>query len=308
MLHPMSHRFAVVLLVMTTLMWSVSGLITRFLDRADGFEAVFWRSLFAVIVLLAALAWLRGPRGLVRASLRGGVLLWTSGSCWAIMFTAFVLALTLTSVANVLVTIAISPFTTALLARIALGHHIPGRTSIAILMATVGVFCMYAGEVTNTEARHVAGMAIALVIPVAAAVNLTLLQYVARQRALAKPDMLLAVFLGAGLATLVSLPAALPLRATLGDAALLGILGTVALAMPCLLLVVVSRVLSAPEISLYSMLEVVFGITWVWIVVNEAPSEAVFLGGSLVLAALALNEVLALRSQRKQLMTNLSDV
>jgi hypothetical protein len=41
------------------------------------------------------------------------------------MFTAFMLALTLTSVANVLVTMAVGPFLTALIARVFIGHRIP---------------------------------------------------------------------------------------------------------------------------------------------------------------------------------------
>ena len=41
------------------------------------------------------------------------------------MFTAFMVALTLTSVANVLVTMALGPFLTALIARVFIGHRIP---------------------------------------------------------------------------------------------------------------------------------------------------------------------------------------
>ncbi len=294
-------------MVVTALMWSISGLLTRYLDTADGFEAVFWRSLFALIMLVCALGWERGPAGLLRSTRLGGVVLWSSSGCWAVMFTAFVLALMLTNVANVLVTIAISPLLTALLARIALGHRLPGRTSVAILTAAAGVFWMYGGELTGTDARNMAGMAIALCIPVAAAANLTLLQYVARRKAGVKPDMLLAVLLGAGLATMASLPFALPFNSTLGDVSLLAILGTVALAAPCLLLVVVSRVLSAPEISLYSLLEVIFGIMWVWAAVSESPSQSVLFGGIVVLAALALNEVMTIRSNPRQPVLNLRE-
>jgi drug/metabolite transporter (DMT)-like permease len=291
----MSHRFAVAVIVSTALMWSISGLITRYLDHADGFEAVFWRSLFASVLLFAVLSRLRGPTGVVRGIRLGGGVLWLSGVCWAVMFTAFVLALMLTNVANVLVTIAISPLLTALLARVALGYRVPGRTSFAILMAGAGVVWMYGGQIGSTDSRNLGGMAISLVIPMAAAVNLTLLQYVARRRTGVKPDMLLAVLIGASLAALASLPLSLRFEATLADTALLAGMGTVALAIPCLLLVAVSRVLSAPEISLYSLLEIVFGVSWVWLAVNEAPSQAVVFGGCIVLVALALNEGLATR-------------
>jgi hypothetical protein len=40
---------------------------------------------------------------------------------------------------------------------------------------------------------------------------------------------------------------------------------------------------------------VVFGVAWVWLGTDEAPSFAVLGGGVLVLGALAANELLALR-------------
>ena len=47
--------------------------------------------------------------------------------------------------------------------------------------------------------------------------------------------------------------------------------------------------------SLLGLLEVVFGVLWVWLGTEEAPSMAVLGGGALVLGALAANEALALR-------------
>jgi drug/metabolite transporter (DMT)-like permease len=87
------------------------------------------------------------------------------------------------------------------------------------------------------------------------------------------------------------LPLSFPFDATLHDTGLLAVMGTLALAIPA----AVSRVLSAPEISLYSLLEIVFGVSWVWLAVNETPSQAVVVGGCVVLVALVLNEVLANR-------------
>ena len=66
----MSHGRAVALMVATTLMWSISGVVTRHLDSARGFEVAFWRSAFTALALLLMLGWLRGPRALWR-SLRG---------------------------------------------------------------------------------------------------------------------------------------------------------------------------------------------------------------------------------------------
>ena len=84
--------------------------------------------------------------------------------------------------------------------------------------------------------------------------------------------MLAPVLLGALLSAAVTLPLSLPLAASAHDLALLGLLGVVQLAIPCLIAVRVARVLSAPEVSLLGLLEVVFGVLWVWLGSDEAPS------------------------------------
>jgi drug/metabolite transporter (DMT)-like permease len=110
--------------------------------------------------------------------------------------------------------------------------------------------------------------------------------------------MLPAVLIGALLSCVVSLPLALPFAATPSDLGWLALLGAVQLAIPCLLAVTIARSLSAPEISLLALLEVIFGVAWAWLGADEGLSVHVFGGGLLVLGALAANEVWALRGRR----------
>jgi drug/metabolite transporter (DMT)-like permease len=213
------------------------------------------------------------------------------------MYTAFMLAISLTTVANVLVTMAIAPLLTAVAARVALGHRLALRTWVAIVVAGTGIAWMYGSELSGSDSRHWIGTAVALCVPIAAAVNWTLLQHVHHGAGDEAPDMLAPVLLGALLSAAVTLPLSLPLAASTHDLALLGLLGVVQLAIPCLIAVRVARVLSAPEVSLLGLLEVVFGVLWVWLGSDEAPSAAVLGGGALVLAALVGNELLGLRQR-----------
>lgn len=282
-------------MVCVTLLWSIAGVVTRALDSARGFETTFWRSLFNALALVLMLGWLRGPAALWRTLRGGGRALWISGACWCVMFTAFMLALSLTSVANVLVTMALAPLFTALAARFALGHRLAPRTWVAIVIAGAGIGWMYGAQLGAGDARQLLGTAVALGVPIAAAVNWTLLQHLYRSAGSAPPpDMLAPVLLGALLSAGLTLPMSLPFAASGHDLALLALLGVVQLAIPCLLAVRIARVLSAPEVSLLSLLEVVFGVLWVWWLSAEAPSAAVLGGGLMVLVALAGNEALAL--------------
>jgi len=49
----MTHRRAVGLMVLVSLLWSIAGVITRHLDTAHPFEVTFWRSAFNALALLA---------------------------------------------------------------------------------------------------------------------------------------------------------------------------------------------------------------------------------------------------------------
>ena len=288
----LTHSRAVLLMLVVTLMWSTAGVVTRHLDAARSFEVTFWRSFFTVLSLLVVLPVWQGRK--VWSDIRqGGLLLWLSGLCWCVMFTAFMVALTLTSVSNVLVTMALGPLLTALIARIFLGHRIAPRTWASIGAAGVGIVVMYADQLSSDQWL---GSLVALCVPLAGATHWTV-----TQRAHAEGhdvDLVPAVLLGAVLSSLLALPLAFPFQATPHDIGLLAFLGLFQLAIPCVLSVICARVLKAPEIALLALLEVIFGIALAWLGAGETPQSSVLLGGSLVIGALVVNEWLGLLQRR----------
>lgn len=293
-----SHARAAWTMVLATLMWSIAGVVTRQLQAAQGFEITFWRSFFNVLSLLAILPLWQGPGVFARFPWRRGAF-WLSGVCWSVMFTAFMVALTMTGVARVLVTMALGPMLTALLARAITGHRLPGRTWSAIVAAGAGMAWMFAGQLGgSTTATEWLGSLVALGIPVGAAVNWTVVQ---RSQAHGESiDLVPAVLLGAVLSCAVTLPLAWPAQATGHDLAWLAMLGLLQLAVPCVLVVLCARVLPAAEVALLGLLEVVFGILLVWLIAGEAPQPEVLQGGILVVGALAVNEWLGWRSAQRE--------
>jgi drug/metabolite transporter (DMT)-like permease len=81
----------------------------------------------------------------------------------------------MTTVANVLVTMALGPFMTALGARVFIGHRIPARTWVAITLASIGIAWMYGGQMDL--ASQLAGTLVALMVPLAGACNWTVVQH-----------------------------------------------------------------------------------------------------------------------------------
>jgi drug/metabolite transporter (DMT)-like permease len=275
---------ALALMCAAPVLWSTAGVVTRHVERATSFELVFWRSLFAfVFVALALLALRRNP-------LRMGWPGVLSGALWGVMFTAFMIALSLTSTANSLVVMSLAPLMTALLARAFLDDPIPMGTWLAVAAAACGIAWMFGADLTAHTARDLTGMLIALSIPIASAVNVITLRTVA-----ATLDLRPAVMLGGAISCLIALPLAVPLQATGKDIALLAFLGIFQLGLPCMLLVLASRVLLAPEIALIGLLEVVLGPLWAWLGAGEVPARATLTGGAIVLAALVVNELVTYR-------------
>ncbi|SFM66562.1 DMT family transporter [Variovorax sp. OV329] len=291
----LTHGRAVWLMVAVTLMWATAGVVTRHLEHARSFEVTFWRSLFTAIALVIILPLWQGRAEVTRKVRQGGRELWFSGLCWAVMFTAFMVALTLTTTANVLVTMALGPLFTAMVSRFFIGHRLPTRTWAAIVVAGAGIAWMYA---TKLEQGQMLGTLVALCVPLAAACNWTVVQHASAHGH--KVDLVPAVLIGAVISAAATLPLAWPLQASLHDISLLAFLGLVQLAIPCTLSVMCARVLKAPEVSLLGLLEVIFGIAFAWVGANEVPAPQVLTGGTLVIAALVVNEWLGWRARSLQ--------
>jgi len=301
----LSHARAAFGMVVVTLMWSTAGVVSRSLQTAESFEVTFFRSLFNLAGLGLALTWMRGWSLWVDL-FRSPRVVWMSGVCWSVMFTAFMVALTMTRVANVLVTMAISPLLTAVFARLFLHHRQPARTWVAIAVAGAGIAWMFGRSMQAADARSLAGMAVALAVPLSSALNYTVLQHAGRalvdddstQTPAQQPDMLSAVLIGAAISALATLPLAWPFKSNAHDLGLLFGLGIFQLAIPCLLLVRVARALPAPEVALLGLLEVIFGVLWAWVGAGEAPGNSALVGGGIVVGALVFNELLSLRGRR----------
>ena len=276
---PSRHRRGVALMFCAGLLWSIAGVFTRHVEQAPRWETTFWRSFFCAVAMLLILAVLH-RRQAVEEVMRLGRVGLASGALWAVMFTGFMLALTQTSTANTLILTSISPLTASLFAWLLLGERVPVRTWLQIGQALAGILVMFGGEAGG---GRMAGNLVALSVPLAAGLNFVLMR-----KSGAKINLIPAVLVGGALSALATLPLAWPFLATTRDLAILALLGALQLALPCALAVAAARHLSPTEVALIGLAENVFGPLWAWLGANETPTSHALLGGTLVLAALAM--------------------
>lgn len=281
-------------MLVATFLWSLAGVFTRHLERAQGWEVSFWRSFFAMIFMVGVLVWTRRAQGIlgawraVRETGWAGII---SGAMWATMFTCFMLALSRTTTANTLIVNSLAPLFAAALSWLVLKQPIARRTWLAIFIAIAGMAWMFQAGLA-ADAAALSGTLIAFGIPVAAAINVVTLKRVGHEI-----DLVPAILLGAIFSAAISLPWGLPLQATARDVAILGFLGFFQLGLPCMLMVRASRHLAAPEIALLTLLEVIQGPLWSWLFAGEAVAPSTLSGSVVVLAALVLNEAATFRKR-----------
>lgn len=287
-----SHKTALFLMIIAPTMWSTAGVLSRHLESASGFEVSFWRSFFAAIFVFTVLAWQHKSQ-LGKKIVSLGPYGFASGFMWAAMFTCFMLALTMTTVANALIVESFAPLLTAIFAWIFLAEKIPNRTWLAILVAFAGMLWMFVDGFSKLDGRGLIGVMLALCVPFAVAANVIILKKGGQQ-----VDLIPAVLVGGVISALLMLPFAWPFSASNHDILILATLGVFQLGLPCMIMVHAAKGLSAPEISLLSLLEVVLGPFWVWLAIGEEPAKATLLGGSIVLGALIFNEVMAFREDK----------
>jgi drug/metabolite transporter (DMT)-like permease len=121
-LAPPRRGVALALMIAAPVLWSTAGVVTRHIERATAFEMVFWRSVFACVFVAGTVLFSsrQSPFRAMRAAGWPGAL---SAAMWAVMFSAFMLALSLISTANSLVVMSVSPLATALFALVFLSER-----------------------------------------------------------------------------------------------------------------------------------------------------------------------------------------
>jgi drug/metabolite transporter (DMT)-like permease len=152
---------------------------------------------------------------------------------------------------------------------------------------------MFVDGFSKLDGRGVIGVILAACVPVASSTNVIILKKGGQD-----VDLIPAVFVGGFISACLMLPLALPLSASLHDILILATLGVFQLGLPCMIMVHAAKGLSAPELSLLSLLEVLLGPLWVWLAMGEVPAQATLIGGAVVLFALVFNEITALRQDR----------
>ncbi len=286
-IEPQPRRaFAMALMVASSVGISFGGLVLRSIDDADVWQINFYRSLALVVcVTLIMLFRYRGQtvqnvRRIGRPGLIAGALLACAGI-------AFLQAITNTTVANTLFTLSAIPFLSAALAWLFLRETLQRSTVFTMLAAAIGIAVMMA-EGIGSGSIYGNGMALATAFLFSSYAII-----VRRNRNI---DMLPALMVSGLLIILVAGVLRWDdLGISTDDLLLCLLLGGGLSGVANALFIAASRHLVAAELTLFMLLEFALGPIWVWIFINEVPTEWTIIGGGIVILSVVLRALFQLR-------------
>ncbi len=271
------HRFAILLITVSSIAFSFSGLLLREIQAANVWQINFYRSIaqtLVVFVLIAAVN--RGALlQLVGRVGRYGVL---AALLQGILPICFIVSMSNTTVANTLFVISAVPVITALLAWVLLGERVRPSTRVAIAVAMAGIAVMMAeGMAVGSLFGNAMALATALLFSIFAVI-------VRAHRAV---NMLPTIGLGSIVTCVICFAVTgHDLTVSLHDLVLCLIWGAVIAGLfGNILFIAAARHLAAAEVTLLMLTEFVLGPVWVWLFVNEVPTAYTLLGGAVVLSA-----------------------
>ena len=255
--------------------WSTAGILQRELTVGVGTQMA-GRALFAVVGLLVYVA--VAERGAVLRAFhavgRAGLAI---AALMAISSGSFIIALNHSSVANVLFMQALSPVLAAVFGML-VGEPVSRRTWVAMAVAIGGVALMVGGP----GRPHALGFGLSILMSVSFAGTLVITRH-RREVSMAPATCLSQV-----LVLVCAAPFVHPGQVGSKDFVLLVSLGVGQIGLGFVFLAIGGRLIPAAEVALITLLEVVLGPLWVWLVLSERPGVATLAGGVVVLGAVAI--------------------
>ena len=262
----MSHRSAVLLLIVCSVLWSLGGVLVKSVDWPSLAKAGA-RSGLAALVLWA---WLRRP-----------VFTWSRRQlgiavAYAATVTLFIVANDRTTAANAIFLQYTAPIYVALGGHWLLGERTRGIDWLCIAVALGGIALFFRDALGATGLLgNLAGLGSGLSFA-----TMVLLLRLEKESSPAS-----ALLLGNLLTAAIGLPFGLGKTPTPGECGVLVLLGVVQLGLPYILYSLAIRRVSALEAVLIPMLEPILNPLWVALAHDERPGPWSLAGGALVLGA-----------------------
>jgi len=257
---------------------SWGGFIIRLFEEASVWQILLLRSLFFMIALLIflILTYKKNTLNIIKDAGYPAVL---GGLVMSLSFIAFVVAMSSTSVANVVFIISTQTMFLAVFGYFYLKEKISLISFFSIFLAMAGIIIMV-GDSLLTGSFF--GNMVALAIPI----NFSILVMIIRKNQ--NLDMVPAIFYSGIFSIVYGLVLSDSFSFTGNDILMGFFLGVPQLAFGFICITIGSRTTRSTTIGLLMLTETLFAPIWVWLFLNEIPPFSVLIGGIIIILAIIL--------------------
>ena len=260
---------------------SWGGLIIRLFETTDIWKILSIRSFFFITALIIFLVFTY-KKNTITIIKNSGTPAVIAGLFLSLSFVAYIVAMSKTSVANVVFIISTQTIFLAVFGFLFLKEKITLRGFISIMLAFAGIVVML-GDAINKGTLF--GNIVAFAIPI----NFTILVMIIRK--FPELDMVPAIFYSGIFSGLYGIFLASNLSFSPNDILMGFFLGVPQLAFGFICVTIGSKSTPAVTVGLLMLLETIFAPIWVWIFLSEVPPISVFVGGSIIISAVILKSL-----------------
>ena len=257
---------------------SWGGLIIRSFETNDIWQILLIRSFFFMIALIIFLV-LTYKKNTIAVIKKSGLPAVVAGLFLSLSFVAYIVAMSKTSVANVVFIISTQTIFLAIFGYLFLREKINFKGFVAITLALVGIVVMIGDSIYQGT---LFGNIVAFAIPI----NFTILVMIIRK--FPKLDMVPAIFYSGIFSGLYGLFLSNNMYFSANDLLMGFLLGVPQLAFGFICVTIGTKTTPAVTVGLLMLLETIFAPIWVWIFLNETPPISVFTGGAIIIFAVIL--------------------
>ena len=257
---------------------SWGGFIIRSFEEASIWQILFLRSFFFLLALIAFffITYKKNTFNIIKESGLPGLL---GGFVLSFSFVAFVVAMSNTTVANVVFIISTQTMFLAIFGYFYLKEKVSLIGLISILLAMSGIIIMVGDSISGGS---LFGNIVALAIPI----NFAILVMIIRKNT--KVDMVPAIFYSGIFSLIYGFFLAESFEFTKHDLWMGFLLGVPQLAISFICITIGSRTVESATVGILMLMETLCAPLWVWLFLNEIPPISVFIGGAVIISAIIL--------------------
>tara|TARA_B100002051_G_C16731627_1_gene638602 strand:+ start:1095 stop:1961 length:867 start_codon:yes stop_codon:yes gene_type:complete len=198
----------------------------------------------------------------------------------------FIISIQNTNVANTLIMVAMAPMLSALLAAFFLKEYTDKKTWIAIFITFLSVAFIFYDSI---QLGNLLGDIFGFITALGLAINANLARF-AKKR-----DLVPAAVIGKLGTAVFAFFFVQSFALNNYDIFIIPLMCIMCVAIPFVLVTIAPRFITAAEVNLFFLLEVILGPIWVWLVIKEQPSLETIFGGIIIIITIAIHSFLALK-------------